>query len=134
MDVSKGVQPACRMLGAGFVELRQRGSLCRRKMRRWDTLLPWRAQVIEGKAALTRVFEFGLREETCGCDGWRAQGQTDSVGVGTNGNGLGQCGDDLHLAATRRAFRHTSTALRTDIDAENPCKQAGPGEAIDRLG
>ena len=71
------------------------------------------------RVALTRVFEFGLREETCGCDGWRARGQTDSVGVGTNGNGLGQCGDDLHLAATRRAFRH--------IDAENPCKQAGPG-------
>ena len=80
------------------------------------------------KVALIRVFEFSLREETCGSDGWRARGQTDSVevaypsGRGANGNGLGQCGDDLHLPATRRAFRH--------IDVENPCKQAGPGEAI----
>ena len=63
------------------------------------------------KVALIRVFEFSLREETCGSDGWRARGQTDSVEVGANGLGLGQCGDDLHLAPTRRAFRH--------IDAEN---------------
>ena len=66
------------------------------------------------KVALIRVFEFSLREETCGSDGWRARGQTDSVevaypsGRGANGNGLGQCGDDLHLPATRRAFRHPS--------------------------
>ena len=49
VDVSEGVQPACRMLGAGFVKLRQRGSLCRRKLRRGDTLLPRRAHVSEGK-------------------------------------------------------------------------------------
>ncbi len=48
VDVSGG-QPACRMLGAGFVKLRQRGSLCRRKLRRGDTLLPRRAHVSEGK-------------------------------------------------------------------------------------
>ena len=49
VDVSEGVQPACRMLGAGFVKLRQRGSLCRRKLRRGDTLLPRRTHVSEGK-------------------------------------------------------------------------------------
>ena len=75
--------------------------------------------------ALARVLEFGLRAGTCRCDGWRAQGQTDPVKVGANGQGLGQCGDDLHFTATCGAFRH--------IDTEDPDKQACPGEAVDRL-
>ena len=49
VDVSEGVQPTCLMLGAGFVKLRQRGSLCRRKLRRWDTRLRRRARVSEAK-------------------------------------------------------------------------------------
>ena len=60
------------------------------------------------------------------CDGWRARGQTDPVEVGANGQGLGQCGDDLHFSATCGAFRH--------IDTEDPGKQACLGEAVDRLG
>ena len=98
------------------------------------------------KVALIRVFEFSLREETCGSDGWRARGQTDSVevacplGRGANGNGLGQCGDDLLFpphaghSVTLRYTRPKVGLLRPGIDAKNPCKQAGPGEAIDRLG
>ena len=65
---------------------------------------------------LARVLEFGLRAGTCRCDGWRARGQTDPVKVGANGQGLGQCGDDLHFTATCGAFRH--------IDTEDPDKQA----------
>ena len=52
----------------------------------------------------------------------------------TNGHGLGQCGNDFHLAPANRALGHPSTALRTGIYAEDSCQETGPGEAVDRLG
>lgn len=71
---------------------------------------------------------------------WVAHARPDRPRQGRcGGQGLGQCGDELHLTPANRAFRHPSMRptgkaglLRPGIDTENPCKQASPGVAVDR--